>query len=271
MRGLWNRVNFAADDAGAGGGAGDQGAVGDAGSLGWRAALPDEYKEHEFVKPHGKPGDFVKAALEIKAERDALNTRLEGSIVKPGEGAKPEEISAYRKALGVPESPTEYEFPKTEGIEQDPKVIEWSRGIFHKFGIPKDAAAGIVQEWDAFVHGMNAEQERLAGEEAVAKVKETDTALRAEWKADYDKNFEETKRGYAAFEKVVPGFSELLDSVKVAEGVMLGNDPRMLKIFHAIGKAIGDDFSVPGNPGGEAKKTGDFSSIYKVPNPPRAD
>ena len=80
--------------------------------LGWRAALPNEFKEHEFVKTFTKPGDFVKTALEIKTERDTLNAKLASAIFKPSDKATPEEITAFHKSLGVPEKADEYEFPK---------------------------------------------------------------------------------------------------------------------------------------------------------------
>mgnify|MGYP001588601234 FL=1 len=88
-------------------------------SLGWRAALPDEFKDHEFVKTFQKPGDFVKSALEIKTEADGLKARLANAVIKPGENASPAEITAYRLALGVPEKSTDYEFPKGEGLRDE--------------------------------------------------------------------------------------------------------------------------------------------------------
>ena len=255
---FFNRVTFSPDDPPPAGG--DQ----DANNLGWRAALPDEYKSHEYVKTFQKPGDFVKSALEIKAERDGLTSKLEKAIFKPGDDAKPEDIIAFRKALGVPEKPDEYEFPKTDGVEHDQKMTDWARGVFHKAQLNKDQAGVISKSWDSFM----SEMVKADKEATIAAVTAADTALKAEWKADYDKNIELTRRGYDAFEKAVPGFKEVLE-LETAAG-KIGNDARMLKVFHLIGNAIGDDLSIPGMPKSEPQPVvPSFQSIYKVPNPKR--
>lgn len=230
-------------------------------SLGWRAALPDEYKDHADVKTYQKPGDFVKSALEIKADRDALKTRLEGAIFKPGADAKPEDVAAYQKALGVPDDPKEYEFPPVEGVEHDEQMMEWARNTFKTANLSKEQAATISQAWDGFM----GEMAKAQSEAAEAGVKAATEALQKEWTGDtYNTNIEITKRGFQAFEKIVPGFQELLDTVDVAAGVKLGNDPRMLKVFHAIGAAIGDDMSLPSaRPIGEPPAKKDFTAFYE--------
>lgn len=255
---FFDRVTFMPDEPPPGGG--DQ----DTDNLGWRAALPDEYKTHDYVKTFQKPGDFVKSALEIKAERDNLTAKLGKAIFKPGDDAKPEDVAAFHKALGVPEKPDEYEFPKTEGVEHDPKMLEWAKGMFHKAQLNKDQAGIISQGWDSFM----AEMVKADQEASIAAMKAADDALKVEWKADYDKNIELTRRGFDAFEKAVPGFKELLE-INTAAG-KIGNDPRMLKVFHLIGNAIGDDLSIPGMPKSEPPPvTPSLQSIYKVPNPKR--
>lgn len=265
----YNRVMFAPDEPAAGGapGATDQGGA----VPGWVSALPDEFKVNDYVKGFQKPGDFVKEALDHKTQRETLETRLQSAIFKPGEGAKPEDIAAYRKALGVPDSPTDYKFTPAEGVEHDPKMLEWAASTFHKHGVSQEAAAGIAQEWDGFVQGLGAAMEEAHTTEVAEGVKVAEETLRGEWKQDFDKNVEETKRGYQAFEKIVPGFGQLIDSVEVQAGLKLGNDPRMLKVFHAIGRAIGDDGNLPGmRPQGGAVNpgAGGLETIYKTPNPP---
>jgi len=182
---------------------------------------------------------------------------------KPGENATPEEQAAYHKALGVPESADGYEFPKGEGVEHDDKMIGWAKETFKSANLSVEQGAAISQAWDGFMQGM--EQAQKEAEEQ--GVKDADEALKTEWKSDYDKNIAETQRGYQAFEKVVPGFAEFL--ARTTDGGMsVGNNPMMLKAFHAIGQAIGDDFSVPsGVPRQESDKPEGFSSIYKTPNP----
>ncbi len=267
-----NRVMYAPDNGAGGGGvtppgdgspgAGDQG--GDQ-QPGWIAALPDEQKGNEYVKGFQKPGDFVDAALKLKTEHEALKPKLDNAIFKPGENATDEEKMAFNKALGVPDSAEGYEFPKGEGVEHDERMINWAKDTFKSADLSVKQGAIVSQAWDGFMQGMEqAKQE--ADEQAV---KDADTTLKTEWKSDYDKNIAETQRGYQAFEKVVPGFTEFL-AQSTDGGARVGDHPMMLKAFHAIGKAIGDDFSFPGgNPRKETGESKGFASIYKTPNPPK--
>lgn len=228
---------------------------------GWIAALPDEFKANEFVKGFQKPGDFVKTALEIKAKHEALEAKTAAAIFKPGENATAEERSAFMKAMGVPEKPEDYKFT---GENNDPAMVEWAKGTFHAAELTTEQAEKITSSWNGFMEQLGKAQE----EQAALEVKAADDALKAEWKGDYDKNIELTRRGYAAFEKLVPGFKELVET-KTAGGVAIGNDPRMLKVFNEIGKAIGDDWSFPSAPAKSAEQNLGFASIYKTPNPVR--
>lgn len=228
---------------------------------GWISALPDEFKQHEFVKTFQKPGDFVKTALEIKTERDGLQAKLANAIFKPGEG---EDRAAFNKALGVPDTPEAYEFPKGDGVEHDEAMVGWARQTFHTAGLNTEQAKVISQAWDGFVQGM-----AQAQEEAVQTgLREAETALKTDWGADYEKNLEETRRAYTTFEAADPKFKELLET-DIGNGMKIGNHPVMLKVFHTIGKAMADDTTLTPRPAGGPAPIVGMASIYKVPNPPR--
>jgi len=80
--------------------------------LGWRAALPDEWKNHDFVKTYQKPGDFVKSAFEIAQDRDGLKARLDNSIPKLTDQSTDAEKAAYYAAIGRPDKPEGYGIKK---------------------------------------------------------------------------------------------------------------------------------------------------------------
>lgn len=229
----------------------DQGSdQGDQASLGWRSALSDEFKENDFVKGFEKPTDFVKAALEIKTKQENLESKMEGAIFKPGEGATEEEVAAFRSAMGIPETPDDYEFPETEGLEQDEQVMEWARGTFHKAGLSKEQAALISQSWDGFILGMEQANED-ASKEAFKTAQES---LKTDWGADYDGNLELSHRAYKFFEDKIEGFKGFLEG-ESTNGKALGNHPDMIRAFHVIGKAMGEDISPKATPkGGEGEK-----------------
>lgn len=125
----------------------------------------------------------------VKALRDS------GRIKVPGENATPEELAAYRKAVGVPDDPAGYEFAAPVGENGEPiqlndatltRIAEFA----HKHGLPKAPMQGLVADY------IQAELDQLAsaqrdldaqaqkwvkqqGAEASAKIAAIDRAARA--------------------------------------------------------------------------------------------
>lgn len=115
-----------------------------------------------MVKEAGLEGEAADKALEqLKRQSTAggvfksfLNAQQKlsekgGGIVPPGPDAKPEEIAAYHKALGVPETPDKYELPKVEGFEfteADKPMVDGFLKEMHAAGAPPktvEAALGV--------------------------------------------------------------------------------------------------------------------------------
>jgi hypothetical protein len=80
---------------------------------------------------------------------------------------------------------------------------------------------------------------KLAQDTATA---EANTKLKTDWGSDYDKNIELTKRAFQHFSG--SSFDEFSNETGV------GNHPSLIKAFHEIGKAMGEDFSLKGKSGG---------------------
>jgi hypothetical protein len=242
-------------------GTGDQGQGGAQGSqesLGWRAGLPGEFRENDWAKAHGKVGDFFKDAIAVKTERDTLKTQLGKAIFKPGENAKPEEIASYRKAMGIPEKPTEYEWATTEGLENDPKMMEWAGGVFHKAGLSKDQAKLVSGEWNQFIQGM------LVAEEN--STKEAKAKAEAEFKKELGSD-EKYKEAVAVIGRVWKKLSNSeFDAFLDDTGI--GNDARLLKFVYEVAKKTGEDLSLKGQP---SRQTGPSPGIIydKSPAPPQ--
>lgn len=217
-------------------------------SLGWRSALPDEWKEHEFVKDCAKPGDFVTKAHKIKTEldglsefktqKDALEARLAKAIFKPGENARPEEIAAYRKSIGVPEKAEEYAFPEGDGVKHDPAMIAWAQKTFHEAGLSKEQATAIGSKWDGFIKGMVEAEEKMAEE---AKVKNQEE-FRKQFKTEdeYKAGTELSKR----FWKKVTN-TDFEKAFEEAEGWQV---PLFMNFIFQTAKLTGEDTSPRGTP-----------------------
>ncbi|MDD2657200.1 MAG: hypothetical protein PHD04_00880 [Candidatus Pacebacteria bacterium] len=226
-------------------------------SLGWRSALPDEYKEHEFVKSFTKPGDFVKSALEIKTEHDALKTKLDSAIFKPDDKATPEQREAFYRSLGKPEKPTEYEFPKVEGAEHDPAMVEWAQKTFHAANLNKEQAQAIATAWDGFLAGIV-----KADTEAREKSKaEAEATIKAELGAEYNAATELCTRLLTKEAK-----PEELAHLKESG---LGNDPIIIRLIYRLAKKTDEDVGIQGSGSkGEKPKAG-FNYDKSPPPPPK--
>jgi len=225
----------------------------------WLAQMPADLKGKEDFTSFKTIGDLGKSYLEIKgkaSEADGLKAKLQTAIFKPGEDAKPEEITAYRKALGVPEKPTDYEFPKREGVEHDPKMVEFGRNVFHQANLSKDQAKIISQAWDGFVEGVVTADLKTKEK----SLNEANQKLKADWGPNFDKNMEITKRAFTKFSN--QEFTTFLESTGV------GNHPVLVKTFYEIGKAMGEDTGISGSlPANAQIKEG---IIYdKSPPPPK--
>lgn len=237
----------------------------------WTEQLSDDLKANEAFTSFNTVSDFANAHLEnvgkvsdldgkVKTHEGTikdLESKLASSIPKLGEKPTDEERAAFLEALDVPKSPDEYEFSAEEGQENSPEMVAWAKKTFHSVGVPKDTAAYIGKEFNAFIKGL----ETANKEAAEAAKAEADTKLKAEWGADYDKNLEFTKRGWKKFTDTE--FDAFCDDTGI------GNDARLAKFIFKVGTAMGDDFSPPGSQQG-SDKTNQKMDYGKSPTPPTA-
>ncbi len=218
----------------------------------WRAQLPADLKDHELLTPFKTMGDAGKAYIETvgkvkdyEGKVKEYETKLTGAIFKPGEKATPEEISAYRKSMGIPEKPTEYEFPKGDGIEHDEKMVSWAQGVFHEAGLSKEEASFIGQKWDGFIKGMVEAEDKMAEDTKVANEKK----FREQFKSD-----EEHKAGMELsrrFWKKVTN-TDFDEVYKEAEAWQV---PLFMSYVFNTAKLVGEDWTPKGGTGstGEVK------------------
>lgn len=181
--------------------AGNQGGNGNDGgqSLGWRAGLPDEFKNHEAFTPFKTVGDFAKVHIETAGKVKDLETKLAGSIPKLPDNATQEQKDAFFASLGRPGKAEEYEF---DG--EDKNAPEWNahwKNEFHKLGFSKDAAKALSASFNAQMQKMvevhNAKIQQEIGE-ASTKLKadlgdkyDASVALAQRlWKRDVDGDFD---------------------------------------------------------------------------------
>ena len=197
----------------------------------WRETIADE-EGKKFAKDSSDINHFVKRALDLRKQ-------VSNAIIKPGKDATPEQIKAYQKSLGIPESPDEYEFPElpAEQLTDEVKAArkEWA-GKLHKMGTPKEVAKGIVN--------MLSEDMRKAREAQIESDKEfaktQDEHLKEIWKDDYDKNKTIANR---AFKEIADRAGVKLDDltkIETKDGRFIMDNADMVKVFSAIGREMSE-------------------------------
>lgn len=178
----------------------------------------------------------------------AARAKTEGMVRVPGEGAKPEEIAAFHKALGVPEKPDDYEHKLPEGVKPEQLNAEqlktWKAKL-HAQGIPKKQAETIINEYLAEQASFQtkAQEELLKGLEAE--------------KIELAKRFPEIDKTVAAVKALAnkQGVPESLKSAIAGgafdptnQGAFWGADA--MEALAWVAKALGEDNAPGGGKGG---------------------
>ncbi len=188
----------------------------------WRDGLEGEHKD--FADRYASPKDVVDAALKFRKENSSM-------VRVPGKDAKPEQVEAFRNALGVPKTAAEYKFEVPAGHEvtdADKAIHAKVAEVFHNNNVPAAAAQAISRVVNELVASVDAENDRVA-----LKFREQgEAALRKEWGSDYDKTL--PLKNLALNEFGTPALKDFLDNTHV-KGGKLGDHPDIVRFFAMVG------------------------------------
>jgi len=152
------------------------------------------------------------------------------TVVVPDENASPETVAAFRAKMGVPATAEGYQLPVPDG--GDPEFVKTASTWFLENGVPANAAAKLVEKFNAY------SAERMAAQEAqyLTGTEQEFAALRTEWGKAYDEYTELAKRATLQF---IPGDdaarAETLAKMERAIGTAT-----MMKLFQAVGAGLGE-------------------------------
>lgn len=194
---------------------------------GWRESLPDDLKAEKSLESFKDIPALAKAFVETK--------KLVGQprVKPPTDASTPEELSAWRKALNIPEDAAGY---LSVGVKVPEAVASmWDEaegGAFLKTMHAVHAPPGVVQA------ALNYEAERVAAEHnAAVKARQGAAAeLRREWGPTYDANLGHANRAITEF-----GGNEavtFLNETRLRDGSVLADHPILVKAFSKIGNAL---------------------------------
>jgi hypothetical protein len=196
----------------------------------WRSAIEDE-KVRKLADRFNTPGDMAKAYAE-------LNTEFSQRIKVPGADATEEDLSKFRKLLGVPESVDNYDLTRPEHIDEETfasepfqNMLQGVVGRMHDAGATQaqvDAAIGTYFELEAAQQAATQQNDQQFSKDAEA-------GLRSEWGEDYDANLSFAKQALSKFE-----FGEQLKQTELSNGMLLGSNPDFLRVMANYGRITGE-------------------------------
>lgn len=159
----------------------------------WRDCLPDELKNDGSLQAIKTLPNLAKSYVHAQHKIGGDKTFV------PGKDATEEEIAAYRKAIGVPESADGYALAAPEQL---PEGVTFDEGLAKEFstkalelGLSKDQAQAIMGFQVAY------ESRRFEAMEQAAKAQceQTEQKLRHEWGNQYDDKIQQVRAACQMF------------------------------------------------------------------------
>jgi hypothetical protein len=153
------------------------------------------------------------------------------TVVLPGEDAKPEELAAFYKKMGVPDTVDGYKLPVPEGMPAEfaGEAAKW----MHESGIPPKQAEKLAGRWNDY---MAQQQAQLQEQQAVQSEQEFNKTMQS-WGKEADANIELGKRFAQQFipAKTAQERQEIIGKIESAIGTAA-----MLHMFANAGKGLGE-------------------------------
>lgn len=228
----------------------------------FHTALPEMLGDDYFNdKAKQEPTKLFEQVKDLKTltknyvnSQRANSKKMEGMVRIPTETSSPEEITAWRKGVGVPNSEEGYELPIPDDELDKPGftiIANEVRKAALEAGVPSKALQGI---WSKVVTAISKQTKDLE-DKGLALIKADEDTLRAEMKEKYDSFIRDTDAVLTKI-KTGPEVAKLLDTFQIR------NHPVIRKMLAEIAPLILEGHTVGGT-GGEPKPTADGFPTYK--------
>jgi hypothetical protein len=211
----------------------------------WRAKLAggDEKILKRFER-YQSPKAVAEALL--AAQQKISSGELK--TAKP-EKATPEQLTEWRKANGIPETPDKYDTSLPNGLvigEADKPIVDEVLKAAHE----ADASPAVVKNvLSAYYKAQDVMQAQQAEQDADFK-EETESALRAEWGPDYRRNLNQIESFLGSLPE---GLGQRLAFARLSDGRPLGADPVAARWLADLAREANPLASVMDNTGDKAK------------------
>lgn len=204
----------------------------------WADGLSDAAKK-DYAKRFKSVDDVLDGALNLRKD---IATRVK----VPGKDAKPEDVAAFRKAIGAHEKAEEYKAAVPEGYEiAEPQkaMLGLMQQAAAESGVPGSAFSEFTK---TYFEAEAAIMEKIEGEYKQYQA-DTEKRLRKEHGKDYDRRL---TAGNALIDKIdkTGETRAFLDKTIVVDGVAMkaGDHPGILNVMAELGLRMGEDGVVGG-------------------------
>ena len=165
-----------------------------------------------------------------EASQIAKNTGKQAA--KLTDKSTPEEVKAYREAMGIPDDPAAYPVSFREDFqasEFDTAALSSFKEHMHESSADPRAAAAAIEWFQDFALAQKQELDASMAKTAKA----TQAALRNEWGGEYDGNLNAAQQIMTA-QLGQEGFERMM-GLRMMDGSRLQDDPAFVKMMAQIG------------------------------------
>lgn len=209
----------------------------------WRAKLAGgDANEIKRLERFGSPADVYKSYREI--EKKLSSGAVKNELPKD---ATPEQLNAWRKDNGIPETPEGYDTTLNEiviGEDDKPLVNEFLKEM-HASNASPTAVKSALTAYYKLVEQQNLERENSD----VDFKAESLGSLQAEWGADFRKNVNMVANLLATAPEEV---ASRIEHSRTPEGRLFGDDPAMMKWFNQLAREVNPAQALVPNAGSNA-------------------
>lgn len=202
------------------------------------ATWPDDWREKmagedaaylNILKRYNSPGDVGKA------HREATRRLSAGEVKKAlPENPTPEELSAWRKENGLPETPDAYTPELPNGVvlgEADKPLVDSFKEIAHKANMTPAQFNEALRWYYGEIDAMTAKQQD--GDRKFRT--QSEDALRADFGGEYRANLNAVNNTLSLY--FGDSANDIL-SARTASGRMLGDDPLFIKSMALLAREL---------------------------------
>lgn len=198
------------------------------------------------LERYDSPAAVARALRELRTKVDS--GELKARPTPPAQGAKPEEVAAWRKEQGLPENAAAF----VTGLKLPDGVVpgEQDEPLLSSF-----AAVAMKSHWDQATYNAAVDWYYQVSDQLAAQREDTDadflsdsmSALHAEW----GKEFKGNQNAIGAFVQMFPAdFRSALLLARTPDGDLLGNHPAFLRAALMVAKELNPAATLLPNVGG---------------------